>query len=176
MKSNIKWLITKSPYKQYEVAEKMEVTNQALNSWIRCGSYPSIPKAFKLAGILNCKIDDLYDLKEDENIMMNSVFDVVTKQGEYFEGVYFIQYNEKLLISVLTQEVGEVVKEIRAFNLNGEEQLINIDGLTIKRWYNPQTGEEYDLSSIYERQPIRDGKQRVYALARNVCYVGDATI
>lgn len=174
MKSNIKWLIAKSPYKQYEIAEKMEVTNQALNSWIRSGSYPPIPKAVKLAKLLGCTLNDLYEINWRDNSMEKKVFDVVTKQGEEFNGVYFIQYNEKLLISQATQEVGEVVKEIKAFNLEGEEQLINIDGLTVKRWYNPVTGEEFDLSPLYKSKTFA-GKY-VYPLAENVYYVGNSAI
>ncbi|WP_156290802.1 helix-turn-helix transcriptional regulator [Oceanobacillus salinisoli] len=63
MKSNINVWIAKSEMSKKEVAEKMEVSQTVLSRWINNKSKPSLEKAFKLAEILDCKVDDLYTKK-----------------------------------------------------------------------------------------------------------------
>ncbi len=65
MKSRIKEWIAKSPYNQTQVAKMMEVSNETLSKWVNNKNKPSLEKAFKLATILNCKVDDLYEYHED---------------------------------------------------------------------------------------------------------------
>lgn len=64
MKSNIKDIIDAQGLRQKYVAEKMGVTPQQLNNWIKGKSYPPMNKAFKLAKILNCTVHDLWELEE----------------------------------------------------------------------------------------------------------------
>ncbi len=64
MKSNIEYWITKSGYKKKFIADKLSISQTVLSRWINDRSKPSLENAFKLADILNCKVDDLYEWKE----------------------------------------------------------------------------------------------------------------
>jgi putative transcriptional regulator len=64
LKSNIGKLIDASPYKNEYVREYMEVSRNTLSNWRTGKVYISIEKAYKLAKLLNCKVDDLYDVIE----------------------------------------------------------------------------------------------------------------
>ncbi|WP_368657611.1 helix-turn-helix domain-containing protein [Metabacillus halosaccharovorans] len=66
MKSNIGKLIDEKGYKKKYIAEKMEVTPTQLSNWINNRNYIPIDKAFKLADLLNCKVDDLYSYKGEK--------------------------------------------------------------------------------------------------------------
>lgn len=61
MKSNINVWIAKSEKSKKEIAEKMGVSQTVLSRWINNKSKPSLDNAFKLAELLNCKVDDLYE-------------------------------------------------------------------------------------------------------------------
>ena len=45
------------------VAEQMGVAPTVLSRWANDRGKPSIERLFKLAHILNCKVDDLYEWK-----------------------------------------------------------------------------------------------------------------
>lgn len=66
MKCKIGKIIDEKGYRRKFIAEKMGVSPQQLSNWINERNYPTIDKAFKLAGLLNCKVDDLYE-KEGED-------------------------------------------------------------------------------------------------------------
>lgn len=66
MKSNINVWIAKSGMSKKEVAKRMGVSQQVLSRWINNHSKPSLEKAFKLADLLGCKVDDLYYWSEDD--------------------------------------------------------------------------------------------------------------
>lgn len=57
---NIKWLIVKRGLTQVEVANRMKITPQQLNAWIKMKAYPRIDKAMELCKIIECDLDDLY--------------------------------------------------------------------------------------------------------------------
>lgn len=63
MKSRINVWIAKKEMTKKEVAEKLGVSNNVLSRWINNHSKPSLENAFKLADILECKVDDLYEKK-----------------------------------------------------------------------------------------------------------------
>lgn len=65
MKSRIGEHIDASGYKKKHVANLLGITPTQLSNWISGRSYPTIDKAFKLANILGCKVDDLYDIKKE---------------------------------------------------------------------------------------------------------------
>lgn len=60
MKSNINCWIERRGYKKKWIAEQMGVSQEVLSRWINNRSMPSVKNLFKLAEILNCKVDDLY--------------------------------------------------------------------------------------------------------------------
>lgn len=65
MKNNINVWIAKSGLSKKEVAAKLKVSNVVLSRWINGHSNPSLENAIKLAQILNCKVDDLYEYEKD---------------------------------------------------------------------------------------------------------------
>lgn len=60
LKSDIELWIVKSGYKKKYVADRLGVSVVVLSRWINGHSKPSLENAFKLAEILNCKVDDLF--------------------------------------------------------------------------------------------------------------------
>ena len=61
MKSKIGDLIDLSGFKKKHIAKLMGISQEQLSRWISGNSHPTLIKAFKLAEILNCKVDDLYE-------------------------------------------------------------------------------------------------------------------
>lgn len=64
MKSNIGKIIDDQGFKKKYIADKMEVSPTQLSNWINNRNYIPIDKAYKLAELLNCKVDDLYSKEE----------------------------------------------------------------------------------------------------------------
>ncbi len=60
MKSNINYWIQKRGYKKKWIAQQLEVSDVVLSRWINGKNLPSLEKAFHLADVLNCKVDDLF--------------------------------------------------------------------------------------------------------------------
>lgn len=67
MKSQIGALIDKKGYKKKFVAEQLGISPTQLSNWISGRSFPTLEKAFKLASILNVKVDDLYEMREESD-------------------------------------------------------------------------------------------------------------
>jgi putative transcriptional regulator len=61
LKSNIGWLIKKSEYSREYIMKELGVSANTLSNWSTGKSIPSLEKAFQLADLLNCKVDDLYE-------------------------------------------------------------------------------------------------------------------
>lgn len=61
MKSNINVWIAKSGMSKKEVAKKIGVSRNVLSRWANNHNHPSLENAFKLADLLGCKVDDLYE-------------------------------------------------------------------------------------------------------------------
>jgi putative transcriptional regulator len=61
MRSKIGERIDEQGYKRKFVAEKMGVSPNQLSNWVTGKSYPTTEKLFKLAKVLQCKVDDLYE-------------------------------------------------------------------------------------------------------------------
>jgi len=60
MKNRLKVLRAERNWSQAELAEYLDVSRQTVNA-IETGKYdPSLPLAFKMAQIFNCKIEDIF--------------------------------------------------------------------------------------------------------------------
>ncbi len=66
LKSRIGKVIDSKGLKHKWVAEQMGVAPTVLSRWINNRGKPSAERLFKLAHILNCKVDDLYIFQDDE--------------------------------------------------------------------------------------------------------------
>jgi len=64
MKSRIGELIEKAGYKKKYIAKELDVSPTQLSNWIAGRSFPPVEKAFKLADLLNVKVDNLYEREE----------------------------------------------------------------------------------------------------------------
>lgn len=61
MKSKIGFWIDERGYRKKYIAKQLDVTPNQISNWISGRSYPTIEKAFKLADLLDVKVDDLYE-------------------------------------------------------------------------------------------------------------------
>jgi len=60
MKNRLKVLRAERNWSQAELADRLDVSRQTVNA-IETGKYdPSLPLAFKMANIFNCKIEDIF--------------------------------------------------------------------------------------------------------------------
>ncbi len=60
LKPKIKVRLAELDMQQQELSEILGVTKQTINGWAKGRSTPSLETAFKIAKILNCKVDDLF--------------------------------------------------------------------------------------------------------------------
>ncbi|MBU8770347.1 helix-turn-helix transcriptional regulator [Cytobacillus oceanisediminis] len=63
--SKIKIRLAELDMQQKELSEKLGVTRQTLNGWVKGRVKPPLETAFIIANHLNCKVDDLWEFKED---------------------------------------------------------------------------------------------------------------
>jgi putative transcriptional regulator len=61
MKSRIGYWIEERGYMKKYIAKQLNVSQNQISNWINGRSSPTIEKAFKLAKLLDCKVDDLYE-------------------------------------------------------------------------------------------------------------------
>lgn len=66
IKSNIGKLIDQSPYKREFLRKHFNKSRNTISNWCTGKSYPSIPELFLLAKLLDCKIEDMYEVLDDE--------------------------------------------------------------------------------------------------------------
>ena len=67
MKNNLEEIRKKSNYTQEELADKLGVSRQTINSLENEKYNPSIQLAFKLAKFFNLSIESLFVFEEDQN-------------------------------------------------------------------------------------------------------------
>jgi DNA-binding XRE family transcriptional regulator len=65
LKSRIKIKLAELEIRQQELSDKLGVTKQTMSLWVNGKSMPTLETAFKIANLLDCKVDDLYVFKED---------------------------------------------------------------------------------------------------------------
>ena len=61
MRLLVEELILKSGYKKRFIADKLGVNENMIRNWENNRSWPRLDQAVKLAEILRCNIEDLYD-------------------------------------------------------------------------------------------------------------------
>jgi putative transcriptional regulator len=66
LKSNIGRLIKQSKYRREYLQKELSVSANTLSNWCTNKATPSLEKAFKLAMILECSVDDLYEVINEE--------------------------------------------------------------------------------------------------------------
>lgn len=65
LKSRMKIRLAELDMPQIELADKLGVTKQTMNGWVRGRVKPPLETAFVIAKCLDCKVDDLWEYKED---------------------------------------------------------------------------------------------------------------
>ncbi|UII56725.1 helix-turn-helix domain-containing protein [Cytobacillus spongiae] len=61
LKSNIGWLIEKSPYTRDFLRKRYNKSANTISNWCTGKSKPSADELFDLAELLEVKVDDLYE-------------------------------------------------------------------------------------------------------------------
>lgn len=110
IKMNLKRLRKIYQYTQEEVAEKINVSRQAIAKWENGDSTPDINSCIALANLYNVTIDNLINYSEEETDGL-----VIPPKGKYFFG------------SVVVGERGQIVipKEAReVFRINAGDKLL----------------------------------------------------
>lgn len=62
--SNLKSLLAARKMKSKELAEQLDVSVTIVSKWMNDKHYPPAQTLFEIARILECKVDDLYTLKD----------------------------------------------------------------------------------------------------------------
>lgn len=60
LKSKMKVRLAELEIRQQDLSEKLGVTKQTMNAWVNGRSMPTLEMAFRIAYILDCKVDDLF--------------------------------------------------------------------------------------------------------------------
>lgn len=60
LKSKIRVKLAELDMRQQELSEMLGVTKQTTSLWVNGKSHPTLETAFKIAKLLDCKVDDLY--------------------------------------------------------------------------------------------------------------------
>jgi DNA-binding XRE family transcriptional regulator len=64
IKSRLKVRLAELEIKQQDLSEQLGVTKQTLNGWVNSRTVPTLEMAFRIAKILDCKVDDLFTYEE----------------------------------------------------------------------------------------------------------------
>ncbi|HZH61772.1 MAG TPA: helix-turn-helix transcriptional regulator [Metabacillus sp.] len=67
IKSRIGKLMKESPYKREYIQKYMGVSSNTLSNWATTKTQPKVEDLYKLARLFGCKVDDLYEYKEERN-------------------------------------------------------------------------------------------------------------
>lgn len=63
LKPKIRVRLAELDMRQQDLGEKLGVTKQTMSLWVNGKSTPTLETTFKIAYILECKVDDLYEYK-----------------------------------------------------------------------------------------------------------------
>lgn len=96
IKSNIGWLIDRSPYKREYIRQKFNKSRNTISNWCTGKSYPSVPELFELAEMLNVKVGEMYEVIKEGREMDKTIYTI--EDLEKMEEFEFIK-NEGLLIN-----------------------------------------------------------------------------
>ncbi|MFP7300519.1 helix-turn-helix domain-containing protein [Neobacillus niacini] len=66
LKPHIGKLLKVSKYRREFIINELDISKNTLSNWIAGNTYPTIDKAYKLADLLEVKVDDLYERKVEE--------------------------------------------------------------------------------------------------------------
>lgn len=66
MRLVIEELIRKKGYQKRYIAEQMGITNNTLTHWMKNRSMIKLDQAVKLAEVLNCELEDLFIIENDD--------------------------------------------------------------------------------------------------------------
>ncbi|GKU81180.1 helix-turn-helix transcriptional regulator [Niallia sp. NCCP-28] len=67
LKSRIGELLRISKYRREYILKEIGVSPNTLTNWVTGKTYPTMDKAYILAKLLECKLEDLYEYKEETN-------------------------------------------------------------------------------------------------------------
>lgn len=65
LKSRIRVRLAELELKQSEIYKEFNVSQKQFSNWVTGTSSPRLEQAFKLAHKLGCKVDDLWEYKEE---------------------------------------------------------------------------------------------------------------
>ena len=73
LESRIGMLIRVSKYKREYIQNELGVSANTLSNWCTGKTYPTMDKAYILADLLECSVEELYERKKDEGNNQNDI-------------------------------------------------------------------------------------------------------
>ena len=70
--SRIGELVRVSKYRREYIIKELEITQNTLSNWCTGKTYPTMDKAYKLADLLEVKVDELYDRNHTNTLHIDS--------------------------------------------------------------------------------------------------------
>lgn len=64
--SNMEEIIRRKGIKKKHIANYINISATQFSGWLSMKTYPPADKLFLIAHVLDCKVDDLYSIVEDE--------------------------------------------------------------------------------------------------------------
>ncbi len=117
---NLKRLRKINQYTQEEVAEKINVSRQAVAKWENGESTPDINSCIALAKLYNVTIDDLVNHSEEESGV------VVTPKGKHFFGAVTVGERGQIVIPKKARELFHIKSGDNLLILGDEDRGIAI--------------------------------------------------
>lgn len=65
LKSKLKVRLVELEIKQQDLSIELGVTKQTMNAWVNGRTIPTLETTFKIAKRLNCKVDELFEYREE---------------------------------------------------------------------------------------------------------------
>ena len=96
---NFNFYISQLGYTQKDIAEKLGVTQQAVNTWATGKNVPRMDKAQKLAQILNVKISDL----TESRVQRDSVREIIERRPDLQEVMELLSKCDKEKVDAISK-------------------------------------------------------------------------
>jgi DNA-binding XRE family transcriptional regulator len=91
--SNIQQLRENKRFSRPQLAERVDVSWETIKAYEVKGAYPSIHVAFKMAKALECRVDDLFTIEDDNGETIAVVGDEESEKKEHddsFDALFYI--------------------------------------------------------------------------------------
>lgn len=167
MKNRLRTLRTQRNWSQANLAERLDVSRQTINALETGKSDPSLPLAFKIAELFNCRLDTIFFLEQ------KSMFARQFSEDESFEGlsqqaveVLRLAQNESKRLRHNFVGTEQILLGLIAEQTSFSAQLLQSRGVTLWQAQAEVQKRIGDGSTLWDRhRPLTPRAKRVFKLA-----------